>query len=193
MSKVSDSDGSPAGVVARGPDTVTIGSVDRLLPVESFEDFYRRTYAGLLILARALVGSSAEDVAQDAMLVAYRKWDQVGAMASPVGWVRRVCLHKAVSALRRSSVERRVLRRAATPDAGPSATDEVAGAEHFWSLVRRLPARQAEAVALRYAVDLPVAEVAEAMGCTEGTVKAHLARAKVSLAELVTAVEEGRS
>ena len=83
----------------------------RLPPAESFDDFYRRTYAGLLVLARALVGASAEDVAQDAMLVAYRKWNQVGTMASPVGWVRRVCLHKAVSTLRRSSVERRLPSR----------------------------------------------------------------------------------
>jgi DNA-directed RNA polymerase specialized sigma24 family protein len=40
----------------------------------------------LLVLARALVGPSAEDVAQEAMLVAYRKWGDVALMASPTGW-----------------------------------------------------------------------------------------------------------
>jgi transposase InsO family protein len=41
----------------------------------------------LLVFARALVGASVEDVAQESMLVAYRKWAEVAAMASPVGWV----------------------------------------------------------------------------------------------------------
>src|ERR1700754_1938459 len=97
MSKIREGDGRPAGVVASGIDTVALGPPDDLPLAESFDDFYRRTYAGLLVLARALVGPSAEDVAQDAMLVAYRKWGEVSAMASPVGWVRQVCLHKAVS------------------------------------------------------------------------------------------------
>jgi RNA polymerase sigma-70 factor, ECF subfamily len=193
MSKVHDSDGRPAGVVAGGMDTVSLGPPDHLPDTESFDDFYRRTYTGLLILARALVGSSAEDVAQETMLVAYRKWSEVAAMASPVGWVRRVCLNKSVSTLRRSSVERRLLHRSVVVVAVAAETNDVDGVEHFWSLVRQLPPRQAEAVALRYAVDLPVVEVAETMGCAEGTVKAHLARAKASLAELVAADEEGWS
>jgi RNA polymerase sigma-70 factor, ECF subfamily len=193
MSKVHDRDGRPAGVVAGGMDTVSLGPPDHLPDTESFDDFYRRTYTGLLILARALVGSSAEDVAQETMLVAYRKWSEVAAMASPVGWVRRVCLNKSVSTLRRSSVERRLLHRSVVVVAVAAETNDVDGVEHFWSLVRQLPPRQAEAVALRYAVDLPVVEVAETMGCAEGTVKAHLARAKASLAELVAADEEGWS
>ena len=44
---------------------------------EPFDDFYRRTYADLIVLARALVGSAAEDVAQEVMLETYRKWDDV--------------------------------------------------------------------------------------------------------------------
>ena len=192
MSKAPESDSRAAGVATRGPDTVAFGPASPVPPVESFDDFYRRTYPGLLVLARALVGSSAEDVAQEAMLTAYRKWHDVATMASPVGWVRRVCMHKAVSTLRRTSIERRLLRRTAFAHTTAAAADEVAAAEYFWSLVRRLPARQAEAVALRFAVDLPILEVAEAMGCTEGTVKAHLARAKASLADLVTTTEGAR-
>jgi RNA polymerase sigma factor (sigma-70 family) len=193
MGKVSEYDGRPPGVVEGGKDAVAFGRADLLQSVESFDDFYRRSYAGLLVLARARVGPSAEDVAQEAMLVAYRKWGDVAMMASPTGWVRRVCLNQAISMLRRRSLEQRLLRRSAPPASTPSAADDVAGAESFWSLVRQLPARQAEAVALRYAVDLPVVEVAEAMGCTEGTVKAHLARAKSNLADVVAASEGGMS
>src|SRR5262245_52320287 len=72
---------------------------------ESFEAFYRREYPRLLPLAHALVGPAlAADVAQEAMIVAYRRWSEVRYYASPVGWVRGVCSHKAVSALRRKSL-----------------------------------------------------------------------------------------
>jgi RNA polymerase sigma factor (sigma-70 family) len=43
--------------------------------------------------------------------------------------------------------------------------------------ITALPARQREAVVLRYLADLPIADVAEAMGCAVGTVKATLHQA----------------
>src|SRR3954469_10066925 len=86
-----------------------------LATVESFEDFYRREFPGLLVLARALVGDlSAEDVAQESMVVAYRDWSRISVMRSPVGYVRGICTHKAVSATRRHLAERRAVRRAAS-------------------------------------------------------------------------------
>lgn len=54
--------------------------------------------------------------------------------------------------------------------------------EQVWSAVRALPKRQAQVVALHYALDLSVAEVAATLGCAEGTVKAHLSRARAALA-----------
>src|SRR5690349_16089112 len=129
MGKLSEHDGRPQGVVEGGWDAVAFGPAGQLRSVESFDDFYRRSYAGLLVLARALVGPSAEDVAQEAMLVAYRKWGDVAQMASPSGWVRRVCMNHAISMLRRRGLEQRLLRRSAPPAVTPSAADDVAGNE----------------------------------------------------------------
>lgn len=121
-----------------------------------------------MVLARALAGQAvAEDIAQEAMLVTCRRWDHVQRLASPVGWVRAVCLHKAVSVVRRRGVEARALRRLGRPTAAPETDDD-----EFWALVRTLPERQAQAVALHYALDLSIAEVAQTLGCAEGTVKA---------------------
>jgi RNA polymerase sigma-70 factor (ECF subfamily) len=53
----------------------------------------------------------------------------------------------------------------------------------FWSLVRRLPDRQAAAVALYYLDDLSVADIADALGCAEGTAKAHLHQARQTLGQ----------
>jgi RNA polymerase sigma factor (sigma-70 family) len=145
-----------------------------------FDAFYRREYPRLVVLARVLAGPAvADDVAQEAMLVAFRKWDEVQLMLSPAAWVRAVCMHKAVSLVRRRSVEQRVLRSIGSFRSGAAGPEDD---ERFWREVRRLPLRQAQAVALHYALDLGVAEIAETLGCAEGTVKSHLSRGRAALA-----------
>jgi RNA polymerase sigma-70 factor (ECF subfamily) len=147
---------------------------------EPFADFYRREYPRLRVLARALVGAAAaDDVAQEAMLVAYDRWATVATYQSPAAWVRCVCARKAVSVGRRRQAERRVLGRLAL--LRPPGAEQSHDGDGFWALVRRLPPRQAQVVALHYALDLPVAEVARTLGCAEGTVKVHLSRARAAL------------
>jgi RNA polymerase sigma-70 factor (ECF subfamily) len=48
--------------------------------------------------------------------------------------------------------------------------------------IQKLPARQREAFLMRYWQDMDVAETAEAMGCSEGSVKTHCSRATHTLA-----------
>jgi RNA polymerase sigma factor (sigma-70 family) len=56
--------------------------------------------------------------------------------------------------------------------------------------VRSLPARQREAVVLRYYADLSEADVAQALGCSLGTVKSQLSKARASLARLLSGEDE---
>jgi RNA polymerase sigma-70 factor (ECF subfamily) len=121
----------------------------------------------------------AEDIAQDALFVAYRRWDDVAALESPVGWVRRVVANKSVSLIRRRLAELRALTRISSradrqADAPESDAD-------FWVLVRSLPRRQAQVVALHYVSDMSVVEIAATLGCKEGSVKASLFKARQHL------------
>ena len=61
--------------------------------------------------------------------------------------------------------------------------------EQFWRAVRGLPERQRAAVALHYIDDLSVAEIAEIMEITQGTVKTSLFMARRNLAEAFGAEE----
>jgi RNA polymerase sigma factor (sigma-70 family) len=58
-------------------------------------------------------------------------------------------------------------------------------AEFRWALTQ-LPARQRAVLVLRYWADLPVAEVADTLGCTEATVTSTASRAAARLAEIFT-------
>lgn len=55
------------------------------------------------------------------------------------------------------------------------------------SEIQELPARQREAFLMRYWEDMDVAETAEAMGCSEGSVKTHCSRATHALAATLKA------
>ena len=146
-----------------------------------FDEFYVTELPRLVALARGLCGSAlAEDVAQEAMLAAYRRWDHVAALDRPDLWVRRTCANLAVSQFRRRLVELRALTRLGSR---PAPLGELqASNEELWLAVRRLPARQAQAAALRFVYDMPIADIAAALDCTPGTVKQHLSRARTALA-----------
>jgi RNA polymerase sigma-70 factor (ECF subfamily) len=178
--------GLPAEASAPVPAAVV-----RLGPGEPFDAFYHREMPGLVALARALGGpAAAEDIAQEAMLAAYRRWSEVASFDSPAAWVRRVCANQATSALRRRAVEARALLRLSRQR--PPAVELDPLHETFWDAVRRLPARQAQVAALRYVYDLSVADIAATLGCSEGSVKVHLSRGRSRIAERITGTGEVR-
>jgi RNA polymerase sigma-70 factor (ECF subfamily) len=163
----------PADVVAIGGETVAFGSHP------DFDDFYRAELPRLVVLARGLCGGAvADDVAQEAMLAAFRRWRVVGDLEHPEAWVRRTCGNLAVSQYRRKLVELRALTRLSNRPQAPA----LDGADDaFWAALRRLPKRQAQAAALRYLYELDVADIARTLQITEGSVKQHLSRARARL------------
>ena len=147
---------------------------------ESFEEFYVREYRSVLGIARVLTGdlTRAEDVTHDAFAAALAKWAEID---NPAGWIRRVVANRARSGWRSRYAEQRALNRLeAEVQVGKDLPIETEG---FWAEVRRLPNRQAQAVALFYLEDRPVAEIARILGIEESSVRVHLTRGRRALAE----------
>jgi len=150
-----------------------------------FASFYQRELRSVIGLAFVLSGSrsGAEDLAQDAFLKAYKQWETVGAYDKPGAWVRRVVSNNSVSAFRRGKAEAKALVRFTgsmyvVPDMSPDAMAT-------WAAVRKLPNRQAQAIALRYYDRSSIADIARILECSENTVKTHLQRAKQALESLL--------
>ena len=146
----------------------------------NFDAFYRIEYPRVVALTYALGGRTvAEDLAQEAFLRAHRDWDDVGRMAAPGAWVRRVAVNLCRSRWRRLRSE----TAASVRLTAGNRTFEPLSPEHdgFWDEVRRLSDRQAQAIALRYLDDLPVAGIAEVLDVAEGTVKALLSQGRTRL------------
>ncbi len=171
-----------------------VEEIDRAAEHEpvAFEVFYACQYRAMLALGYQLTGndSEAEDLAQEAFLRAHQRWSSVAAYDRPGAWVRRVVVNLATSRSRRIKSSAQTLlrlhgQRASTVEALSASTVE------FWSAVRTLPRRQAQVVALYYEADRPVSEVAEILGCAEGTVRAHLHAARRTLANRLAEDEGG--
>ena len=152
--------------------------------IEPFETFYRRMYRPLVGLAMALSArrEMAEDIAQDALVAAYRSWDRVSRMDDPAAWVRRVVANRSVSLFRRSTSELKALIRLGKPSLNRPDPDLVEAMD-LWAIVHRsLSHRQAFAVALRYAEGLNLEEIANVLECSTSTANTHLRRAHERLA-----------
>jgi RNA polymerase sigma-70 factor (ECF subfamily) len=144
-----------------------------------FAELYQAEFAAVYRACYALCGDRqlAEDAAQEAFARALERWRRLRERPWAAGWVVTTALNVVRRSLRRRGAEPRP-----EPGTGQAGTD---GAEDRLDLIRAiraLPARQQEAVVLHYVADLPVSDVAEAMGVETGTVKAHLARAREALA-----------
>ena len=164
------------------PAVTWIKREDLVKTDSAFERFYTNeakavfTAAYLMCRDRQL----AEDATQEAFARAFERWDRLEPVPWAAGWVTTTALNVARRSLR---------RRRAWPMAREAHTPEEA--VDLWTAVRDLPRRQQEAVVLHYRMGVPVQEIAEILGCREGTVRTHLARAREALRFTLEGVNDG--
>jgi RNA polymerase sigma-70 factor (sigma-E family) len=147
-----------------------------------FDEFVRTRSMALLRVAYLLTGDrdAAEDLLQEVLEQVYVRWRRV--QSSPEAYARRALVNRSINRWRRRA--RRPEQSLGDYDGAiRDHADDVALRRVVVAALRDLPARQRAAVVLRYLEDLPTADVAAALGCSEGAVKSHASRGLARLRE----------
>lgn len=166
------------------------------VPAPGPEAFCRTMHPKLVGALYLYLGDAdvAAELAQDTAVRIVEHWPRVRGMDNPGGWAYRVAFNLARSRLRRGLAERRAHARADHHGEDQASTStstfDPADALTVRQAVVALPRRQRQAVVLRYFADLTVDQVADAMGCRPGTVKAHLHQALASLRASGLAIDD---
>ena len=184
--------GEPSDVAARPihvTETLVAGVALGSIPADwdadrAVTELYASHYRSLVRLATLLVRDigTAEEVVQDSFVAMHG------------GWRRLRDSEKALSYLRQSVVNRSrsVLRHRVVVDRNaPKPPPDMPSAEHgaiallersaVIGALRTLPARQREALVLRFYADMSEAQIADTMQISKGAVKSHTARAMATL------------
>lgn len=193
------------------PGTRAESAASGLVPGERESDadraitaIYRMQYSSLVRMAAVLVGdvSTAEEVVQDSFIAVHGAWCRLRDIDMAVRHLRRSVVNRSRSVLR----HRVTAQHAPRPEPGiPCAQQEPAtrqepaprqepaaqqaGPEEQQALerpavisaLRTLPARQREALVLKFYLDLEDKQVASAMGTSLGAVNSYITRAKAAL------------
>jgi RNA polymerase sigma-70 factor (ECF subfamily) len=156
------------------------------------QTYQRRLFSLALMMVRQPAG--AEDVTQDAFVRAYRRLDMYDARQPFYPWLATIAVRLSQNWLREHG---RSLRREGTTLAdAPEAVATATGlhllirdqeSARLWRAVAALPAGERTAVILYYRDEMPVRDVARALGVTTGTVKTWLFRARRRLRQRIEA------
>lgn len=146
---------------------------------EALERFCAEAYPRLVSALTHYCGDVhlAEEFAQEALVVACRRWATVSRLEAPVAWTYRVGVYHANSWFRRLRAERRARARAGGHQRGVH--DDADGADRaaVRAALAKLTGKQREAVILRYYLGLTAEEAARLTGATPGAIRALTHRA----------------
>lgn len=156
--------------------------------LSSYPDFYRHWMPRLTgyLSSQTSDGRWVEDIAQEAMLAAQTRWDELMTFDKPGAWLYKV----ATTMLRRwqskareqcTSLDDMVTRGVHTGLVTTADEGRMDRHVDLMKAVRTLPRRQREALSLHCLLDIPLAEVGDILGITEGSAKTHVHRARKRL------------
>jgi len=189
----------PSGEVARQTDvteTLVAGTVIGSITAEQHSEeavraLYSANYQSLVRLAAILVrdAATAEEVVQDAFVAMHGAWRRLRDTEKALSYLRQSVVNRSRSVLRHRAVVDKYAPKPA-PDAPSAEQGAITLLERsaVIAALRALPARQREALVLRYYADLSEAQIASAMGISRGAVKTHTVRGTSALR---TALEQG--
>lgn len=171
---------------------------------QAFAQLYELTSQEVYRTARAVLRDedAALDVQQDTFVFAWSHLDQLNDPEKVRPWLRTIAVNRAKSLLRRQTPvlftelendEGEGLPEQAdlSPEASPELQlERKETAELVSEILSELSDGQRAAVAMYYYEQMPVNEIAEALGVTPGTVKTQLARGRKKIEDAVHALEK---
>ncbi len=132
---------------------------------------------------------AARDALQETYLAAYRQLGGYRGEGSLLGWLRAIALRKGFDWKRAFWRRLRLRERlAGEPVAAVLPREEIvldAERAALWRAIGALSPQQRAALLLHEMEELPVAEVAMALGCAETTTRVHLHRARERMQRLL--------
>ena len=177
LERVMNHFGTPSGEgPARGPVEVAMGALED--ESASFEDFFARERDRLFGLLVLVTGDrhEAEDLAQDAFVAAWERWDRVRTVDNPAGYLHRTAMNAFRKRYRRAQILRRITSVAGRPSAAPVDTplelDET---------LRVLTPRQRAALVLTELLGYSAPEAASTLGVKASTIGALKHQARTAL------------
>lgn len=155
--------------------------------VPAYSTFLEEHRADVYRFLLAAVGpQEADDCFQETFLSALRAYPNLQDARNLRGWVLTIATRKALDHWRAS--KRRPLPVERLPE--HPAPERGDADPELWLAVRALPPMQRAAVIHRYVLDLPYAQVATALGCSEEAARANAAEGRRKLRASVPAGKE---
>lgn len=145
---------------------------------------YATHYRQLVRISAFLLGDAhqAEEVVQDAYVAMHGAWRRLDDEDKALAYLRQVVVNRSRSALRRRTVAAKYIPEPLSH--APSAEHHALASVHreeMLTALHTLPRRQRETLVLRYYGDLTEAQIAQAMGISQGAVKSHASRGLAAL------------
>jgi RNA polymerase sigma-70 factor (ECF subfamily) len=168
-------------------------AIDRFLAGDgtAFDELYSRYAAYVHNIAYGVLGDAdlAADVTQEVFLQVYRSLPVFRRGSRFATWLYRIAVNRAVDAGRRIKRRRWVpfsptLEQKPDVSADPAVDDDRRDtAMKVSQVLRQLPRKHQQVLALRYFRELTIEEIAEALGCTPTAAKVRLYRAREKFKE----------
>jgi RNA polymerase sigma-70 factor (sigma-E family) len=151
----------------------------------TFEQFAATRLDAVVRFATVLTNDRAlaEDVVQEVLIRAHRRWAQIESLDQPEAYVRRMIVNEFYS-------WRRKWARIGPRSPESMAEFDQPGADHATTVadrrtllaeIAKLPRKQRAVLVLRYYEGLPDAQIASTLGCSETTVRGYAFRALKTL------------
>jgi RNA polymerase sigma-70 factor (ECF subfamily) len=169
-----------------------VSGEDRERSSYEFTRFFREQYPALVGQAFVLVGDlhDAQELAQEALLRTWRRWNEPPPLEDPAAWTRVVLHRFAVGIWRRRGVVKRWAPLFTLSDDAPALSSEYI---EVAQAARSLPPRQRRTLVLQAIVGLSIDEIATEMDVPASTVRTWLSRARrrmTALLEIDDSLEE---